>query len=614
MRALVAIPVVVALAGCSGPESSPAGTAAPRIPVPETKPFPDAPAAPQIDAVAPSFASPAMTVRISGSGFGTDAASVSVFFGGVEATPVSVTDGEITVHPVAGGDASDGWTDVTVAVDGTTSNAGSIRIGQAGDVERFETAPQESSSDVFARADGTVLLSDAVGGYLHRVDATGVVSAIADPDAQLVAPGRIVESAEGEILVFDEQAAAIWRVAEDGISPWMQGTPGWSDGATVGSSLYAITYGASAIEVAGEDVSIPLSTCAGATSIAAASGVLYVTEGTTVCAVDPATGAETALSLHGEPIAWISALRAGSGDELLAVGIFSSGPGVARMTLAGNVTMAVADPRGFPTTAAVAGGELIVGLSDGNVVTTAAAGMGLLAAPVRSIGDLRQDGDRYLVTGGLDLPFLAELWADGSYRILVTGTQPAMWTRAERHGDEYLIAAYDLGLVLRATAGGEVDVAIDHSALGPVASFVSTENGILVSSYGPDIALYTTDGTLVDAQYVHAEGAYAFGLDVVGSRIVAASGDRVVEADLWEGGNATTRGIPGLSGILGVAGDANGRLYVSDGNGTGGILRMDGASIELVGTASGSAIGLAFADDGAILVADVTDVPYRMLP
>ena len=611
---------VSVLAGCgaSGVVPSEDQPFDPALPV-DHAPVPAGPAVPEISTVWPSLASPAMTLRVSGAGFGADPAAVTVTFGGVPAVPVSVSDAEILVHPVAGGTVdAEGATEVRVSVNGVESNAASMHIGTRGDIDRIETAPPQSVGDVVSLADGSIVVTDPIGARVYRVDTQGVVRPVAPPAGGFGEPARVAAVPDGSVLVFDAVESTIWKLgSDDAVSPWRAATPGWTNGVWMDGELFVLGQDATTIERL--DASgvvtgfLPLSSCAGANTIATLDGVIYVGAGWVMCSVDPATGAETEIAFSGEMVWDLASLR-GANGSLLAAGTFASGPGVATIDASGAVALAVPDPRGYPTAAAAtATGETLVGLSDGNLARVGASGFRLVAAPVHELGDFRRAGDRYLATAGLDIPFLAEVWTDGAYRILATGDSPAMWTRVATDGDDFLVAAYDAGLVLRVSADGSVSTAVDHTALGPVASFVQLQDGFLVSSYGPDIARYDAAGALVDAQYVHADGATTFGLALTGSTVFAAAGDRLLEADVLEGGAASSRLIEGTTGLLAVTTDAHGAIYVADGNDTGRILQVTAGGTSPVGSA-GAPISLAVDADGAILVSDLYDVPYRMLP
>lgn len=602
----------VVVAGCEGERTSPSKDGESwTAPLPPVRTLPTAPV---VDGISPALASPAMTVRISGSGFGSEVSAVSVSFGGVPAVPVSVSDDEIRVHPVAGGTiAEDGSVDVIVSVGGMPSNAMVMRLGAKGDVEVIETAPPETVGAVLALADGSTVVTDPIGGRLHHIAADGVVRAVADPQGLLQTPGAAVLAPDGAVLVFDPAALAIWRYEPAGgqLSAWREQTPGWTDGAWLGTRLYALAGSATTVDRIEESgtvsATLSLTECSGATSIAALDGLLYVTVDSSLCRIDPATGSQAEIALSGETAWLIDSLEAGDG-ALLATGIFTPGPAVARIETDGTVSI-TATPAGYVEAAAHSTAGLVVGLSDGNVMRENR----LLATRVRDLGDFREADGRYLVTGGSAVPFLAELWADGSYRVLATGEIPAMWTHVEPDGDGFLIAVYDWGQVMRVAADGSLSVVIDHSAIGPVPSFVRTAEGeFLLTSYGPDIARYAADGTLLDAAYVHSEGAYAFGLVLVDQTVYAAAGDRLLEADALEGGAAISRTSP-MNGLLGIAADGEGRIYVSDGNDTGDIFRLEGDALVKVGHA-GTATALSVSADGEILIANLSDLPTRMLP
>jgi len=352
---------------------------------------------------------------------------------------------------------------------------------------------------------------------------------------------------------------------------------------------------------------LSLGACDGATSITALDGTLYVAAGARLCSVDGMTGFESAITLSGETTWLIESIQAADG-ALLATGFFTPGPAVARIETDGSVAL-VATPPGYPKATALSPLGVVVGFVDGNVMS----GNRLIATRVRDLGDFREADGRYLVTGGSAVPFLAELWSDGAYRVLVTGEVPSMWTHVEPDGDGFLIAVYDWGQVLRATADGTLSVVIDHASFGPVPSFVRMATGeFLLTSYGPFIARYTAEGTLLESAYVHAAGAAAFGLVLVDNTVYAAAGDRLLEANALEGGTATSR-TSSVNGLLGIAANGAGQIYVADGNDTGDVFRVEGTQLVKVGHA-GVAMSLAIATDGAILVADLTDLPYRMLP
>lgn len=604
--------VAVAVAGCEGERAS-----STTLGDTWTPPGPqlNVPGAPAVNGVSPSFASPAMTVRIAGSGFGASLSGVTVSFGGVAAEPLSVSENEILVHPVAGGViAADGSTEVVVSIGGLSSNATTIRLGVSGDVERIETAAPETVGEIVALADGSLVVTDPIGGRLYRISADGVVRAVADPFARLQSPGAAVTSPDGAVLVFDVAAAAIWHYEPQTgeLTAWAEQTPGWTDGAWLGNRMYAVTGNASSIdrlETSGVmSATMSLTACNGATSITTHSGYLYVAAGSRLCTVEGTTGYESEITLSGETTWALESIHVAD-DALLATGLFTQGPALARIELDGATTI-VATPAGYPKAVAQSPmGAVVVGFADGNVMT----GNRLLATRVRDLGDFREADGRYLVTGGSAVPFLAEMWNDGAYRVLATGDAPAMWTHVEPDGDGFVLAAYDRGQVVRVAADGTLSVIIEHAAFGPVASFArSTDGGFLLTSYGPDIARYTSNGTLVESAYVHSEGAASFGLVVVDQTVYAAAGDRLLEADIVEGGAAVSR-TSSVNGLLGIAADAQGRIYVSDGNDTGDVFRLEGSELVKVGHA-GVAMSLSFGADGAILVADLADLPYRMLP
>lgn len=604
------------LAACDQASWSPAGRQGTFVPQPPID-FEQPQESPSVQGVTPSLASPAMTVRIAGHGFGSDGSAVTVSFGGVETSPIEVSDELILVRPVAGGMvAADGHTEVRVVVGDETSNAALLRIGQAGDFDRIDTTPQETVGGVLALAGGGSLFTDPVGGRVYRISADGVVRAIA-ASMTLGTPGRMTVTPDGTVLVFDAGASTVWAysAAEGSLSAWDVATPGWSDGAWLGDHLFALVPGATSLErvdAAGATIGfLPLSACAGASAIGALDGTLYVAAGAAVCSVDPQTGAESSLPLSGTTVYDVSSL-ATSGGALLATGLFAPGPSVASIEPSGAVTVVVT-PTGFPRAVAASPAGLLVGLADGGVIASDAAGTRLVAARVRDLSHFRQADGRYLATGGYETPFLVELWPDGSYRVRATGATPSMWTHVEVEGDGFVIAAYDAGAVLRAAADGTMTTVLEHWSIGPVASFARHGDSFLLTSYGPDIARYSAAGELQDAHYIHAADTNMFGLVAVGSTVFAAAGDRLLEADAQEGGAAFSRIAPGVTGLLGVAVSPAGRIYVADGNGSGDILRVDADDFAVIGH-SGAPISLAIAEDGAILVADLSDTPYRMLP
>lgn len=602
--------LALAIAGCEGQSASSTRVSDPwSAPLPPSRSFPSGP---QVDAVSPALASPAMIVRITGSGF--DAGDVVVSFGGAASMPVSVSATEIVVHPAAGGALlADGSTAVVVSVGGFPSNAATMRIGASGDVTHIDTVPPESVGDVLSMADGSVLVTDPTAGHLHLISADGIVRAIPDPAALLQTPGNAALLPDGSALIFDETALAIWRYepVSGTLSAWRTGTPGWTDGAWLGNRLFAITLGANTVDRIEANgtlaASVTLTSCTNPTTIAAVGGELFIASGSDLCTVSGTTGFQSQVALSGETVWLFESIRSADG-ALFSTGIFTNGPAVARIEIDGTVAI-VATPAGYPKAATVSPLGIVVGLIGGNVIVEDR----LIATRVRDLGAFRAAGAHYLVTGGYEVPFLAELWADGAYRVLATGTTPALWMHVEPDADGFLIAAYDQGLVIRVSADGSLSTVVDHSAIGPVASFVRTNDGeLLISSYGPDIARYDANGTLLDPSYVHSAGAAAFGLVLVDDAVYAASGDRVLEGNASEGGTAISRSWD-VSGLLGITADANGKIYVADGNGTGDVFRFEGVGLVKVGHA-GAAISLDIDTDGAILVADLTDMPYRMLP
>ena len=607
-RTLALTLLLALLAGCESTarqaQTQPAGA-----------PEPVFQALPRIESISPSVASPAMIVTIRGTGFGP---GVVVSFGGAETVPVSITEQEIRVQPVATGTmAGDGTLEVLVRSAIGPSNTGSLRIGTQGEIVRIETDPPYTIGDVLALQDGSVLFTDPIGGRIGRIAPDGVVRTIAGEQNGLVSPSQMSE-ANGEVRIFDAGAATVWswNAGTGSVSAWREGTPGWTAGGFGDGSFWALAANGASIEKLGSTGAtigiLPLEACSGATSMTVRDADAFVAGGDRLCRVSLATGAETQLTLSGETVYEIASLTA-TDSGVTATGVFTQGIGVASIGDDGEVTLHAADLRAYPAAAQITEGGIVIGLNTGHVGRSQNGGFALLAGPVRGTGDFRQAGSRYIATAGYEIPFAAEIHDDGSYRVLATGSVSSTWTHIEAEGDGYLVAAYEEGAILRIAADGAITTAVEQSAVGPAASFARLGEKFLVSSGGPDISLYDADGTLLDAHYIHTADSAPFGMVLANEMLFSAAGDRVLQADVREAGSATSRLASGRQGLLGIAADAEGRIYVLDGNDTGLVLRMDATEFVTIGTA-GPALSMSVANDGALLVADFDDVPFRMLP
>lgn len=619
-------------AACAEPSDSPAHEGTPPRIVPEVMTIPHAPAVvPVLDEVTPALASPAMRVTIAGAGF--DPASTRVFFGGVEGVIEEVTATRVVVRPGAGGTVGeDGATEVVVETASGRSNALPMRIGQSGDVDVIDTRPHEAVGDVLALPDGRRIFSDPGASRLHTIEPDGFVRAFEAPGL-LVGPRGLALTPTGTVLVFQDGAAAVleYDPGTGGLQVWKTPASAWIAGAYVGETLFALRHGGDVIDRIGPDGTVvPHASLAGncpdAVDVTAADGAVWV--GTwygTVCRVDAGSGVAAELSLQGETPWAIRAMTAADGGLLAAGTLSGIGEIVFSISPDGTVAQASAPFDDANVAVEAVPGGWMVGNLGGAVLESTADGLRLRAAPVVGIADLREiDGRRYASGGTTGVPaFLAEVGVDGRYRVIGNGELAGTWLSITAEGANFLVASYEEGRILRIDGEtGAVSVLVDHSAIGPVSAFVrDTQGRTLVASWqaSNSIALYAADGTLANAGFVTGVEDTPFAMATLGDTLYLTTGTDVLTASLSQGGAASSvrpgSEGPQVYGLLGIAVDSqNGRVYVTDGFDTGAIFRLDAqGGLETVGYGT-AAIGVAVAEDGAILVADLGEMPYRMLP
>lgn len=590
----------------------------------------DEPAALVAEAIEPAFASPAMRVTITGSGFDS---GVRVLFGGIEGEIVSIHADRVVVHPAAGGLVDEtGTTAVTVVSGDRATAALPIRIGSSGDHDAIDTRPHFVADDVVGLEGGTFVFADAAGSRLHRIDADGWVSAFSSD--LLAGPRSLAATPAGTVLAFQAEVTAVVEVDPSTgiVTPWADPSYGWIAGSFHGTTLYALRSDKATLDRVLVDGSVtPFASlggnCPDSVDIAVSGDTLYAaTWYGAVCRVDLTSGVAEEVTLSGADPASIRRID-GTNGGIVAVGTLYGGTeAVFTIDAAGAVTDTGASFEDSNVAVARGSdGRILVSTMGGAVAELGAAGLVLRAAPVVGIGDLREiDGRRYATAGNVGVPaFVAELSADGRYRIAANAQFSALWLSLAAEGDDFLVADYQYGRILRVEAGtGVSSMVVDHGAIGPVSAFLRDASGrFLVASWmaSTSIARYGADGLLENEHFVTGIADTAFSMTAFEDTLYITDGDDVMTSSLSEGGQAVPVRPNGMAptayGLLGIAADSHdGTVYVADGNDSGMLFRVaaDGGLAE-VGFA-GAAIGLDVDSDGAILVADLAGIPYRILP
>lgn len=168
---------------------------------------PPAPANPTITGINPASGPRAITVRISGTSFGTNTAALKVYFNTAEATILSLADTLITVTVPA------------------TATTGAVKV---------EKSSTTVTGPVFTRLTGNVVVTlagNAGPGYLDGPLA----------DAKFSAPTNLVRDAAGNIYVTDRDNARIRKITPAGVVSTFAGGPSydWIDGTGTAARFYS---------------------------------------------------------------------------------------------------------------------------------------------------------------------------------------------------------------------------------------------------------------------------------------------------------------------------------------------------------------------------------------
>lgn len=573
--------------------------------------------APVLHSISPALASVAMDVTITGSGFRADS---EVLFGGVAATIVSISAGQIVVHPAAGSVDVNGAMPVVVRSAGIDSNALAFTLGQRGDAAPIAGVSARSVGSMATLPDGSAILADPTGGRLHRMDASGYVSAIADPAGELSSPARVAAGAGGTVLILDLGRASVLRFtpetgAFEAVSEML---PEWVDIAEAGSRVVALRADGSALDAV-PPVTQPIllsSGCSNATHLSSAAGAFWVaTQSGAICSIDSGTGESTIVQASWSIPGTVESL--GTDGERLFIATGDAGTHAIYTLENGSVSSEVLGP--MPSVVngiAFAADHVVAGMGDGSVVLPLAENAGsrqMTASLDFASAVLGGSGRTWIATGYMP-PQIVESLTDGRSRVVASGSTSDLWVSLTERDGELFVAEWFGGRILRIDPStGSVTPVLEHGA--EIRSFAAIPGGWLVSTPGSGVlARYDAQGARVASGDITAVPADAGQIAHTDGTVYIAAGAQVFGASA-NGGEAAPvadRAPVGATSVESLATDESGRFFAGE-SATGTIYEIHSNGASTLGLGS-MVFDLSISGDGSVVVADMAAAPFRILP